>query len=168
MKKLILVDHILEFGDIGSAYRNLKPIKVLDIPIVLVMSKSNPLNKKTDILVHDLKNHTLILYDDKTFIGNYVQDMFIQKKLYPKHVIRCNHSEMIQMLAELKFGIGFIYGHTAKLDNKMVVYKQLNNYSIKKPYSLIYNPRFINAYQEQIIENLISFFKKENKRLEKL
>lgn len=157
------------FGDLGNAYRNLESIQVLDIPIVLVVHKSNPLAKKKDVLVEDLKKQTMILYDDKTFIGNYVQDMFIEKKTYPKRVIRCNHSEMIQMLAQIKFGIGFIYGHTAdSINNKDLVYRQLKNFSIKKPYSLIYNPKFINQYQQQVIENMVTFFKKENKKLGKL
>lgn len=153
------------FGDLEPGFRYIKAIQVLDIPIVLCLNKNHKLTKTKDITIQDLKNERLILYDDQTFIGNHIQSLLMKHKIYPKSVLRSNHSEIIQELTDSKYGIGFVYKHTAH--NKNLAYRKITDTVISKPYSLLYNPKFVNAYQEQVIDNLLKFFEVENKRLNK-
>ena len=155
------------FGEHEAEYPNLESFEILHIPVILSINKEHPLASKDDIEVNDLKNETLILYSDQTYIGAKVQDLFIHNNFYPKDIIYSNHSKIIQMMTELNYGIGFIYSHT-KEANKKLVYKRLKNASIQRPYSLIYNPMFITDYQKEVISKLKDFFQKEDKRLNRI
>jgi DNA-binding transcriptional LysR family regulator len=156
------------FGEHESEYPNLESFEILHIPVILSIHKNHSLAAKEEIEVNDLKNETLILYSDQTYIGAKVQDLFIHNNFYPKDIIYSNHSKIIQMMTELNYGIGFIYSHTKETDNKSLVYKRIKGAAIQRPYSLIYNPMFITDYQKEIIAMLKDFFQKEDKRLNRI
>lgn len=147
------------FGDLIDGYDELESEQILNIPIVLICKNDHPLANKDEISINELKEETIISYDDKTFIGKRIQDIFIKEEFYPLDLIRSNHSKIIQMLVDLNYGVGFIYSHAIdKRDREKYSILKIKDYEINKPYNIIYNKKFLSKEQRTTIDRIRDYF----------
>jgi DNA-binding transcriptional LysR family regulator len=154
------------FGEKENDFDTLSYTKILDIPIVLIVHKDHVLAKNKSITIDELVEEPLILYDDATFIGEKLQEQFIIHDTYPRNVLRSNHSNIIKMMVEKNYGLGFVYKHTTK-KRKEELYKiiPVENLNISKPYYMITNREFLSDRQTMYIDMIKTFFKSNKRKL---
>lgn len=154
------------FGEKESDFDSLEYVELFDVPIVLIASTDHVLSKQKSITVEELVEEPLILYDDSTYIGSNVQEQFISHDIYPRQVIRSNHSNIIKMLVKQNYGLGFVYKHVVKKKNAEN-YKLLDveDFKLSKPYYMMFNREFLSERQLSYIDDIKAFFKANKRRL---
>lgn len=152
------------FGEPEKGYDELEAVEILQIPIVMIAAPNAQVSET--ISVKELHDETLILYEDSTFVGRKIQDLLIQHQVYPKNVIRSNHSKIIRMLVSKGYGYGFVYLHTLRRAEPGTFKKVfISDGEIRKPYYMMYNKKFLSATQMEVVNRLKDFFKKEGERV---
>ena len=120
-----IIDKELSCGFTVKHKDNISPeldyIKVGDTSLLFVTNKSNPLSKKTEIAISDIKNTPLILMKEDCLQSTLIQSEFEKHNLVPNIKIRTNQLYTIkELLLGNKLG-AFLFSQVCKQNEDDIV-----------------------------------------------
>jgi DNA-binding transcriptional LysR family regulator len=153
--------------------KNLQIIRLAQDDLVLIVGKSNTLDKKGIITKEDLYTLNFITLQSNSTIQKFMDTILIKNQIHPeqlKIVMELNSTAAIKTAVSLGFGVAFVSSSAIQeeLDLKTLEIIQIKSLHLTKPISLISNkdsfkPKSFHYLSKSLLES--SSFSERNHKM---
>ena len=122
-------------------------------PLLLVVNKSHPLARKTEVSATDLVDETFILLGDTSSLTSQIQRFCGDHNFEPKIGYRCSQIRTVKELASLGLGISILPRVARSADDRGLAYRELSGRAPQREIAVV---RHMQRYQSRGAEAFLA------------